>query len=214
MSSCTQSGYCYGAIKICSAGVWSGCSVLPKNETCSNSIDDDCDGFIDENCTSRISTTSPSSGSSGSSSRSSQAPQNAASSGSSSGSSSSNTSKNVNASIEKPSNSTVNVSLLEVTPLSDKVNNLSMTKGNQNLFRLFQDFSLWKMIIVIIISLCIVTFLAIFIVDYSRRKAGGEGIIFLHKIFSHPAKSSSGMQQPVDTFRTMINTVNYSQTKC
>jgi len=46
-SGCSQTGYCSGAVKTCSAGVWGECSKLPKTETCNN-IDDNCDGSTDE----------------------------------------------------------------------------------------------------------------------------------------------------------------------
>ena len=46
---CSQVGACSGAVKTCSAGSWSACSILPVDEVCGNSIDEDCDGS-DETC--------------------------------------------------------------------------------------------------------------------------------------------------------------------
>ena len=49
---CNQAGYCAGSYKTCSFGSWGECNRLPQTEICSNSIDDDCDGQVDEaDCT-------------------------------------------------------------------------------------------------------------------------------------------------------------------
>lgn len=45
-------GICTAGMQACQSGVWSVCSgVQPKKEVCKNSLDDDCDGEIDEGCT-------------------------------------------------------------------------------------------------------------------------------------------------------------------
>jgi hypothetical protein len=182
-SGCNQEGYCKGAVRICSSKVWSTCSKMPTEETC-NAIDDDCDGEVDEDVCA-VPNTAASSGSSGSGSGASSAPRNAASPSGSSGSGSSGSSlKSNTSSLEKSSGATVNTSLLDTGSLSDKVNNLSMSEKNKNLFTLFKGFSVWKVIIVIVISLCIITFLSIFIVDYSRKKALGEKS-YAEKLFAN-----------------------------
>ncbi len=43
---CPQPGRCTAGMQTCSAGVWGACSVSPVPEVC-NSIDDDCDGVVD-----------------------------------------------------------------------------------------------------------------------------------------------------------------------
>jgi len=50
-SGCSQTGYCSGAYKTCSAGGWGGCSKLPTTETCNN-VDDNCNSQVDEGWTS------------------------------------------------------------------------------------------------------------------------------------------------------------------
>lgn len=47
---CSQTGYCSGAFKTCSAGNWGGCSKLPQTEYC-NGVDDNCDGTVDNGLT-------------------------------------------------------------------------------------------------------------------------------------------------------------------
>ena len=45
-------GICRGGTETCTAGVFGPCigEVLPQTETCGNSLDDDCDGLVDEEC--------------------------------------------------------------------------------------------------------------------------------------------------------------------
>jgi len=43
---CSQEGACAGSYKTCSAGNIGVCSIIPKDEIC-NSIDDDCNGIVD-----------------------------------------------------------------------------------------------------------------------------------------------------------------------
>ncbi|MGV8087184.1 MAG: MopE-related protein [Candidatus Woesearchaeota archaeon] len=50
LSGCSQFGLCSGSFKTCSSGLWSSCSIVPVTEIC-NSIDDDCDGIIDDGLT-------------------------------------------------------------------------------------------------------------------------------------------------------------------
>ncbi|MBI4158919.1 putative metal-binding motif-containing protein [Candidatus Woesearchaeota archaeon] len=49
-TNCIQTGYCSGARKTCTSGVWGACSKVPQTETCNN-VDDDCDGTVDEDLT-------------------------------------------------------------------------------------------------------------------------------------------------------------------
>ncbi|MBI4739185.1 putative metal-binding motif-containing protein [Candidatus Woesearchaeota archaeon] len=45
-------GICTAGLQTCSGGAWPVCSgVKPKEEVCKNSLDDDCDGSVDEECT-------------------------------------------------------------------------------------------------------------------------------------------------------------------
>jgi hypothetical protein len=54
--------------------------------------------------------------------------------------------------------------------LADKVENLSMSEANQNLFSVFRGFTPLKIFIVGSILMCMVVFLLVFILDYSRKK--------------------------------------------
>jgi len=55
ISDCLIVGSCTGAIKTCSTGIWSSCSILPQTETCNN-IDDNCNGNVDDGCSCQIGT--------------------------------------------------------------------------------------------------------------------------------------------------------------
>lgn len=49
-------GLCKEGVATCKAGVWGACQgqVLPKAEICQNAQDDDCDGSVDEGCSSAL----------------------------------------------------------------------------------------------------------------------------------------------------------------
>ncbi|MGY4884827.1 MAG: hypothetical protein ACP5NZ_04590 [Nanobdellota archaeon] len=49
-SNCDQDGRCAGAVRTCSGGTLSACSITPISEVC-NSIDDNCDGSVDNGIT-------------------------------------------------------------------------------------------------------------------------------------------------------------------
>ena len=52
-------GLCAGSVKVCHDGIWSACSILPKEESCANYLDDNCDGIIDEDCICKSGETKP-----------------------------------------------------------------------------------------------------------------------------------------------------------
>ena len=47
---CLGFGICKDGTQICVDGSWSSCDVSPQDETCNDSLDNDCDGIVDENC--------------------------------------------------------------------------------------------------------------------------------------------------------------------
>jgi hypothetical protein len=158
-------GICVSGTQYCVNGTWSlTCvgSVSAQTEVC-DSLDNDCDGSVDEGvCT----VTPPSSGGGGGggSSRTTTIVQNTTNT---TNTSSENISKNI-APIKEPT-VIVNTSLVEIIPLADKVENLSMSESNKKLFTIF-NFSPLKTFIVGSILMCMVVFLSIFILDYSKKK--------------------------------------------
>lgn len=49
IESCGSTGRCIGATRQCMSGVWSPCTVVPATEVCAgDSVDEDCDGMVDE----------------------------------------------------------------------------------------------------------------------------------------------------------------------
>ena len=47
---CLSFGICKDGTQVCVGGSWSSCDVSPQDEICSDSLDNDCDGLINENC--------------------------------------------------------------------------------------------------------------------------------------------------------------------
>ena len=47
---CNALGICREGYQVCIGGTWSACDVSPQEERCSDNLDNDCDGLVDENC--------------------------------------------------------------------------------------------------------------------------------------------------------------------
>jgi hypothetical protein len=162
----TDVGSCNVGTQTCVNGTWGmECvgSVSPVTEICNDGFDNDCDGSTDEGCSTDISGgTTPRTTNPGTTTPTTTTPNTTTTT------SGSNPSTNQNI-IPAITEIIQNTTLLEAPNVTEKVNNLSQSdiaKGAETIF----GFEPLKAAVIGAILICIIIFLSIFILDYSKKQ--------------------------------------------
>jgi hypothetical protein len=160
-----------------------------------DSIDNDCDGTVDEGgvCTVTPPPTGGSGGGGGGGGGGSSRPSTTVTKNTTNTTSTVKPIVNNTTPVKEPE-VFINSTLVEIIPLADKVENLSQSETNQKLFTIF-NFTPLKIFIVGSILMCMVVFLSIFILDYSRKRTKAKTQA-VGSTVSSGVKTSSDARKP------------------